>query len=52
MDNDFDENGELVVRDIPDDVIAEIEGRAALQGWSVDEELRATFLAEYGPENG
>jgi plasmid stability protein len=44
MDKDFDENGELVIEDIPDAVIAEIERRAQLRGWTIDEEVRSILI--------
>lgn len=47
MDNDFDENGELVINNIPDKVVAEIERRAAMRGWSVDKELRSILIEAY-----
>jgi plasmid stability protein len=40
MDSDFDENGDLVIRNVPDEVVSEIERRAAMNRWSVDDELR------------
>lgn len=50
MDNDFDENGDLVVNDVPDEIIAEIERRAALRRWTVDDELRFIMTEAFSPE--
>jgi plasmid stability protein len=47
MDKDFDENGELVIDDIPDEVVAEFERRAKLRGWTVDEEVRSILIEAY-----
>ena len=51
MENDFDENGDLVVNDVPDEIVAEIERRAALRGWTVDEELRFVMNEAYSRDS-
>jgi plasmid stability protein len=40
----FEENDDIVVDDIPNDIMAEIERRAAEKGWSPEDELRDTFI--------
>ena len=47
MENDFNENGDLVINDVPDEIIAEIERRAAMRGWTVDDELRFIMTEAY-----
>lgn len=44
MGKDFDKNGDLVIESVPDELVWEIERRAALNGWSVDEELRSLMI--------
>lgn len=51
MDSDFDENGDLVIRNVPDEVVAEIERRAAMNGWSVDDELRFIMTKAFSGDN-
>lgn len=52
MDRDFEENGDIVINDVPDEVVAEIDRRAAGRGWSVDEELRSILVKTYGSDSG
>ncbi len=40
----FDENDDIVVDDIPDEMMAEIERRANEKGWSPEDELRDIFI--------
>lgn len=51
MDDDFDENGNLVIEDVPDEIVDEIERRAALRGWTVDDELRFVMTEAYSRDN-
>ena len=51
MENDFDENGDLVVNDVPDEIVAEIERRAALREWTVDDELRSVMNEAYARDS-
>jgi plasmid stability protein len=50
MENDFDENGNLVIDDVPDEIVAEIGRRAAMRRLTVDEELRFIMTEAFSPE--
>ncbi|MFM9978616.1 MAG: hypothetical protein ACKVOP_11310 [Sphingomonadaceae bacterium] len=43
----FEDNGDVVVDDIPDDIMAEIDRRAQLRGWTAEDELRDLFIRQY-----
>ena len=40
----FDENDELVIDDIPDDIMQTLEHLAARNGTSVEDEMRAVLI--------
>lgn len=41
----FDENDDLVIDDIPDDIMRRLEHLAARNGTSIEEEMRALVIA-------
>jgi plasmid stability protein len=43
----FDEKDDLVVENIPDDIIAKLERRALARGWTAEEEMRDIFIRAY-----
>lgn len=44
----FDENDDVVIDDIPDDIMAAIEHRAATNGHSAEDEMRDLLLTLVG----
>ena len=47
----FDENDDIVVNDIPDEMMAEIERRANQKSWSPEDELRDIFIRAVSEDN-